>query len=182
LYTILENQLTPEFYTRNAQGIPERWVQRIRRSMSTLTPQFSANRTVREYTEKYYLPAAANYLQRAADNGAAGIRIVNANRQLKEKWGGLRLGDLQSTHTGDGWSFRISADLNGIDAAKVAIELYADSKTEEAPERIVMQPENGVYQAAVKTDRPDTDYTARIIPAYENIAMPLEDHQIHWQR
>src|SRR5258708_56343 len=55
LYNILEQQLIPEFYTRNEQGIPVQWVQRIRKSMSMLTPQFSANRTVREYTEKYYL-------------------------------------------------------------------------------------------------------------------------------
>lgn len=155
--------------------------------MSTLTPQYSANRTVREYTEKYYLPAATNYLQRAGDSGAAGIRIYKAHRQLQEKWGGLHLGDLQSTHTGDGWSFHISVDLNGIDPAKVAVELYADGKNEEAPERTVMQQDAGsdgsaIYQATIRTDRPATDYTVRVIPAYENISLPLEDTLIHWQR
>jgi len=187
LYAILEQQLIPEFYDRNAQGVPARWVQRIRKSMSTLTPQYSANRTVREYTEKYYLPAATNYLQRAGDNGAAGIRINKVHRQLQEKWGGLHLGDLQSTHTGDGWSFHISVDLNGIDPAKVAVELYADGKNEDAPERIVMQQGAGsdgsaIYQATIRTERPAADYTVRVIPAYENISLPLEDTLIRWQR
>jgi len=192
LYEILEHQLIPEFYDRNAQGIPERWVQRVRKSMSTLTPQYSANRTVREYTEKYYLPAAASYLQRAADNGAAGIRIVKTHRQLQEKWGGLHLGDLQSTHTGDGWSFHISINLNGIDPEKVAVQLYADGKntdgkSEEPAEKVTMQQEAGsdgsaIYLAHIKTDRPATDYTVRIIPAYENLSLPLEDPLIHWQR
>jgi len=46
----------------------------MRRSMSRLTPRFSANRAVREYTERYYLPAAAAYRVRAANRGARGLR------------------------------------------------------------------------------------------------------------
>lgn len=58
LYTILEQQVVPDFYTRNQKDIPEKWIEKMRHSMAVLTPQFSANRTVREYTKKYYLPAA----------------------------------------------------------------------------------------------------------------------------
>ena len=49
----------------------------MRESMARLTPRFSANRTVREYTEQHYLPAAAAYRERAADNGAVGSQVVN---------------------------------------------------------------------------------------------------------
>jgi starch phosphorylase len=59
LYDLLERQVVPEFYNRDENGIPRAWVAKMRESMARLTPQFSANRTVREYTEKYYLPAAA---------------------------------------------------------------------------------------------------------------------------
>ncbi|HXB33892.1 MAG TPA: alpha-glucan family phosphorylase, partial [Puia sp.] len=69
LFTILEQQVVPAFYHRNAAGIPVDWVAKVRQSMATLTPFFSANRTVREYTEKYYLPGAKAYADRAADNG-----------------------------------------------------------------------------------------------------------------
>lgn len=186
LYKILEQQLIPEFYTRNEQGIPTGWVQRMRKSMSTLTPQFSANRTVREYTEKYYLPAATNYLRRAADKGAAGNRIVAAHRELKEKWNGLQLGELHAEHTGDGWHFHIPVSLNDIDPGKVTVELYADNSDGNAPERITLQrsqdPAQTGYEASVKTGRPASDYTVRIIPAYEGIALPLEDTLIYWQQ
>ena len=67
LYDILEKEVIPQFYNRDASGIPTAWVARMRESMARLTPQFSANRTVREYTEQYYLPAAAAYRERAAD-------------------------------------------------------------------------------------------------------------------
>ena len=61
LYELLEREVIPEFYARDEQGIPTAWVARMRESMARLTPRFSANRTVREYTEQHYLPAATAY-------------------------------------------------------------------------------------------------------------------------
>ncbi len=58
LYERLEREVIPEFYTRNEKGIPTDWIARMRESMARLTPRFSANRAVCEYTEKHYLPAA----------------------------------------------------------------------------------------------------------------------------
>ena len=59
LYTLLEGEIRDTFYTRNEEGIPEGWLRKVRESMATLTPRFSTNRMVREYTETYYLPQAA---------------------------------------------------------------------------------------------------------------------------
>ena len=61
LYSVLENEIIPEFYQRDEHGIPRSWVARIRESMAALTPAFSANRTVRQYTEEQYIPAATAY-------------------------------------------------------------------------------------------------------------------------
>lgn len=55
LFDLLERDIVPEFYTRNEQGIPAAWVNRMRESMAQLTPRFSTNRAVREYTEQHYL-------------------------------------------------------------------------------------------------------------------------------
>jgi glycogen phosphorylase len=55
LYEILENQLVPEFYDRDDQGIPRRWIGRIRKSMETLIPVFNTDRMVTEYVKKYYI-------------------------------------------------------------------------------------------------------------------------------
>ena len=76
LYDLLEREVIPEFYTRDENGIPTAWVKRMRESMARLTPRFSANRTVREYTEQHYLPAATAYRQRAANKGAIGRQMV----------------------------------------------------------------------------------------------------------
>jgi glycogen phosphorylase len=56
LYRTLTEQVIPMFFKRDAQGIPRDWIQRIRRAMVTLVPQFSTDRMVKDYTRNYYLP------------------------------------------------------------------------------------------------------------------------------
>ena len=56
LYRTLTEQVVPLFFDRDANGIPRQWIQRIRRAMATLVPQFTTDRMVKEYTRKYYLP------------------------------------------------------------------------------------------------------------------------------
>ena len=88
LYNLLEGELVPEFYNRDEKGFPKAWVARIRESMAKLTPRFSANRTVREYTEQHYLPAAASYRVRASDKGAMGKKLVDWRHTFEQKWAG----------------------------------------------------------------------------------------------
>ena len=55
LYKVLTKEVIPLFFDRDEQGIPRRWLQRVRRAMVTLVPQFTTDRMVKEYTQKYYL-------------------------------------------------------------------------------------------------------------------------------
>jgi starch phosphorylase len=187
LYILLEQQIVPAFYERNQNNIPGKWIEKIRNSMAILTPKFSANRTVREYAEKYYLPAAEKYLQRAKDNGAIGKRIVNAEHELISKWSEMRFNNSKTEDIENGYVFTASIFLNEIDVDKVLVELYADGKSNDNAERISMQLQSSseqekFYRAQVHTKRPASDYTIRIIPNYENISVPLENNCIFWQR
>jgi starch phosphorylase len=57
LYALIENELVPMFYDRDARGIPHRWVQVVKQSIRTVLPQFSTRRMVKEYVRNVYLPA-----------------------------------------------------------------------------------------------------------------------------
>lgn len=57
LLTLFEQAIVPEFYQRDAAGIPHAWVTRMRRSMDTLTEAFSAKRMVADYVHTLYGPA-----------------------------------------------------------------------------------------------------------------------------
>jgi len=126
LYDLLEREVIPEFYTRDAKGIPTAWVTRMRESMARLTPRFSASRAVREYTEQHYLPAAAAYRERAADMGAIGRRMVNWRHALEKKWAELRFGEVKVETDGAQHVFEAQVYLDDLDPNAVRVELYAD--------------------------------------------------------
>ena len=188
LYTLLETQVAPEFYARDAHGIPARWVERMRQSMATLTPQFSANRTVREYTEGYYLPAATRYQQRAANQGAAGTAIMELRQKIGSEWDKLGFGEVQTEVVANGYLFHVPVQLGTLSPDNVVVELYANGLNSKTALRIPLVPDAVVsadgtyhYQALVATTRSTDDFTARLLPQYEGIAVPLEDNRILWQ-
>ena len=190
LYERLEGEVIPEFYARDEQGIPTAWVARMRESMAGLTPRFSANRTVREYTEQHYLPAATNYRQRAADRGVAGKQMVDWQHGLEQKWATLAFGDVKVETRGEQHVFEVQVCLNDLEPTAVRVELYAEGVMGSAPVRQeikcvhTLDDASGVYvySAAVSAGRPLADYTARVIPHCDGVAIPLEEARVLWQR
>ncbi|WP_305907078.1 alpha-glucan family phosphorylase [Methylomarinum sp. Ch1-1] len=190
LYDLLEYEVIPEFYTRDEQGIPTAWVARMRESMARLTPHFSTNRAVSEYTEQYYLPVASAYLARAADKGAIGTEMVNWQRDLAQKWSALHFGEVKLETDGEQHVFEVQVYFDDLDPASLRVELYANGVDGTPPERVEMAQVrqlvgaiNGyAYRAHVPAGRPATDYTARVIPQRNDVAVPLEAAHILWQR
>jgi starch phosphorylase len=190
LYDRLESEVIPEFYTRDGRGIPAAWVARMRESMARLTPRFSANRAVREYTEQHYLPAAVAYRERAADRGARGEQIIFWKHALEQKWATLRFGEIKVETVGTQHLFEVEVYLNDLDPDAVRLELYANSVNDGDPVRKEMKLVRELagaatgyfYSATVSATRPATDYTARVISYHDGVAVPLEAAQILWQR
>ncbi len=202
LYTLLEQEVVPSFYTRGDGDIPGSWIQRVRNSMAELTPYFSSNRTVREYTEKYYLPASQAYRARALDKGSEGRRIIGWKQRLELAWPGIRFGELRvKTEEGPKQGtrihrFEVTVWLAGLDPGGVAVELFAREPKGHPPFRQEMErlhltgaeevkgkeESHYVYIAQVASTRPAGDYTPRIIPRLEGVSVPLENACIVWQR
>ncbi len=190
LYDLVEREVVPEFYARNGQGIPTAWVARMRNSMASLTPRFSASRAVCEYTEQHYLPAAAAYRRRAVDKCAVGKSIANWEQALKEKRGTLSFGEVKVQTNAVQHIFEAEVFLNGLDPKAIRVELYANGTNGSGPVREEMThvvqnsgaDSGNVYVAQVLAIRPATDYTARVIPNCDGVTIPLEDSRILWQR
>ena len=190
LYDLLEREVIPEFYTRDESGIPTAWITRMRESMARLTPRFSSNRAVREYTEQYYFPAASAYRERVADTGAIGVQVVNWRHALDQKWTALRFGEVKFVTDNEQHVFEVEVYLDDLDPNAVRVELYADGVMGSAPVRQEMKrgrqllgASGGyVYGAAVSAARSAADYTARVIPHSHGVAIPLEDARILWQQ
>jgi starch phosphorylase len=190
LYALLEGQVIPEFYERNERDMPSKWLGRIRESMARLTPEFSATRGIREYTENHYLPAASGYHERAAGDSALGMGLLHWQQDIDRHWNTVRFGTLGiETHDGQHF-FQVKVLPGNLNPDQLTVELYADSvqagkpaiEAMTAPEPSPDSPGVLTYSAHVSATRPASDYTVRIIPLHPNASVPLEAEQIIWQR
>jgi starch phosphorylase len=190
LYERLEREVIPEFYARDEKGIPTAWVARMRESMARLTPLFSANRAVRQYTEQHYLPAAAAFRARQLDKGAVARQIVDWRHALEKQWPTLRFGEVKAETKGDQHLFEVQLYLGNVAPDAVRVELYADAANDGHAVQMEMKrvgpiagATNGfLYTASVPANRSTSEYTARVIPHYDGVAVPLEEARILWQR
>ena len=190
LYNTLEEEVIPQFYERDSDGIPQRWVARIRESMARLTPAFSSNRSVRQYTEEYYLRLGAAYRARSANGGAFAAVLLEWKAKTAGLWSHLRFGPLHTETRGGRHILEIPVYPSELDPGEVRVELYADAKAGHPVVRQEMTRGNALlgstgaylYLASVLANRPVTDYTPRIVPSKEGAFVPLESIEILWQR
>jgi starch phosphorylase len=102
----------------------------------------------------------------------------------------MRFGEVKFETNKQYYIFEVEVYLNDIEPNAIRVELYADGLNGSNPVRLEMKcisnlasSDSGyVYSALAPLTRSALDYTARVIPNYENVAVPLEVSQILWQR
>lgn len=187
LYNILGNEVAPLFYERDHNGMPTKWIAKIRSSMTQLACQYSATRAVREYTEKYYIPAAKLYKERNLNDSSKAEQIAKWRSQLDKCWSGLRFGEMKTETVNQTYEVDLYLFLNEIDPNNLKVELYAQGSPAVIYEMQCTGPiankfEYHLYKAKIPANRPINDFSARIVPYLEDVAIPLEANHILWQR
>jgi starch phosphorylase len=188
LFALLEHQVVPEFYARDANGIPRAWVARIRASLSRLAPRFSSNRMLEEYLDRLYLPAAESYRRRTDPHLKVARELRKWMHDLHHHWSGIHWGNLEVTPGGDRHRFRVQVYLGEIPPDSVTVELYAEPRPDSPGERHPLRrdrPLSGaaggyLYVGETAAGRAPSDYTPRVVPAHTEAAVPLEARFIAW--
>jgi starch phosphorylase len=188
LFAVLEQQVVPEFYARDADGIPRAWVARIRASLSRLTPRFSSNRMLAEYLDRLYMPAAESYRRRTDPQLKVARELRKWMHDLHHHWSGIHWGNLEVAPGGDRHQFRVQVYLGEIPPDAVAVELYAEPRPGSQGERHPLRrdrPLSGaaggyLYTGETPAGRAPADYTPRVVPTHAEAAVPLEARFIAW--
>jgi len=100
LYDLIEKEVAPRFYDRDADGVPVRWVEMLRHTLASLGPKVLASRMVRDYTRQLYSPAAAT--ARALNSDFDGARDLAAwKARVRGAWPGVKIEHVESSGIGD---------------------------------------------------------------------------------
>ncbi len=130
LYHLLEQEIVPTFYERDASGLPRRWLQMMKASLAKLGPRFNTHRMVREYVQRLYKPAAADFGRLAAEDFAEARAEADWSERIREHWHEVAILEVRLDQEGSrvtiGSELRVEAlvRLGGLQPSDVAVEAY----------------------------------------------------------
>jgi len=128
LYNILENEVIPCFYERESGGLPLRWLKRMKASMKMAMQDFSAQRMVNQYSQRFYQPGTQQYHALLADQAKLAVAKSQANERLTKLWKEIVIDFpvLQTEGTlrvGDQLHINVLVNLGQIKPDEVDVEL-----------------------------------------------------------
>jgi starch phosphorylase len=128
LYDLLEHDIIPLFYDRGNDGLPRGWIAKMKHSMKKLGPVFNTNRMVRQYTEKYYMPAQAAWGHLATDDYRKAIDLVDWKQRVRAHWDDVRIARAQlqkrEADVGSALNVGIEVQLGALTPGDVAVQIY----------------------------------------------------------
>lgn len=94
LYTTLEKEVIPQFYYLNEIGLPDKWIEKMKKSIIMAGKGFSSNRMLTDYTEKFYLPAIESSIKLSKDNHNLTRDISKWVDNINNNWDKVRITEL----------------------------------------------------------------------------------------
>ncbi|MEU1013896.1 glycosyltransferase family 1 protein [Streptomyces sp. NPDC005890] len=189
LYDLLEQRVAPRFYERGRAGLPDRWIEMVRQTLSLLGPKVLAGRMVREYVDRLYVPAAQAHRALTPDTAS---ELAAWKARVRAAWSGVSVDHVETTATsataelGTSVGLRVRVALGSLTPDDV--EVQAVSGRVDAEDRITdatvvpLKPTGTpdlegrlLYEGPLSLDRTGPyGYTVRILPTHRLLASAAE--------
>ena len=140
IYSLLENEIQPLYYNRNAQGFSEGWIKTIKNSIATIAPHYTMKRQLDDYYDKFYIKEAANFKKLSANNNKLAKELAAWKETVAQRWDSIRVVSkddsvLYGAETGKKYTLRYVIDEQGLNDA-VGLELISIKTDKNGEEHI----------------------------------------------
>ncbi len=191
LFGLLEREIVPLFYHRDAHGIPVQWIDKMKDNWRTLGPFVTAARMVRDYTSQLYEPAAASAATLLDNDSSRGKALAHWKQRIVQSWADVKVVDVDidaaAANEGDERTIRAHVELGALDAAEVTVQALhgpIDSAGSfiDTPASITLQPAgDGAFEAAYTVGEAGPyGVTVRAIPRHADQISPMELGLVAW--
>nr|WTB33793.1 alpha-glucan family phosphorylase [Streptomyces sp. NBC_00830] len=192
LYELIEERIAPRFYDRGAEGLPERWVEMVRRTVGSLGPKVLAGRMVRDYVERLYAPAA---LAHRSLDAATARELADWKARVRAAWPRVAVDHVEavapsaagsSAELGSTLALRVRIALGALEPCDVEVQAVAgrvDSADAISDAQVFpLKPTGGqdlegrwLYEGPLALDRTGPyGYTVRVLPAHPLLVTSAE--------
>jgi glycogen phosphorylase len=196
LYTLLEQEIVPLFYDRGPDGVPARWVSKMKTAMGAVCPEFNAHRMVREYAERFYLPGMRRGAELATEGYGRARELAAWVQQLRQGWPEVRFLELRDdapevASYGDRVTVRARVALGALQPSDVVAQLHAGGVSASG-ELISPQAHRMEYVGPASDDghlfvgtvdctaTGRLGYTVRLLPSHRDLVSPFDVGSILW--
>ncbi len=196
LYNLLEKDLAPLFYERDRDGIPRRWIAKMKNSMKRLSPAFCTNRMVAEYAARFYVPAAQRFSYLADGGDGSKLRpIIDWRRRFRACGSQVHITHVQvdngrELHTGEKAPVSVSVFLGAIPPEFVRVQMVSGVVDGEGKicnghatdlTRAGEQEREYRYRGELDCSESGTyGFSVRVIPAHPDVRIPFEHPWVVW--
>jgi starch phosphorylase len=197
LYQLLENQIIPLYYAKPDGKLPLAWLQLMRESIRSVTPEFNTHRMVKEYTERLYVPAAQAYREFLQNDCAAASDLSQWKSRIRKDWPQVKIDqvevnnkDRQNIPVGESLELSARVHLGAVDPRHVRVEAYhgeADNGGIKNPAITTLNQagQNGdgsyLYRGSVPASESGAyGFSVRVLPTHPHLQQDHELRLITW--
>ena len=194
IYSLLENEILPLYYNRNAQGFSEGWIKTIKSSIATIAPHYTMKRQLDDYFDKFYIKEAANFKKLSANNNKLAKELAAWKETVAQRWDSIRVVSkddsvLYGAETGKKYTLRYVIDEQGLNDA-VGLELISIKTDKNGEEHIFSKREftmvgregnNYTFEATFEPDVAGSFKSCvRMYPKNENLVYREDFCYVKW--
>jgi glycogen phosphorylase len=197
LLTLLEQEVVPLYYDRDANGIPTRWIEFMKACIAANAPVFNTDRMLQEYTARYYHPLEQRFDSMSENDFARARSLAEWKTRVEESWPDVHISALagelpSSVPAGRDLLIQALVEPGGLSPDELRAEVLIGkvngtgelSHSVAAPMRLIEQTrERGLlYEAAIAPPSKDglQGFTVRVIPHHEDLVSPFLPGFVAW--
>jgi glycogen phosphorylase len=196
LYDLLEKEVVPLFYDRDADALPRRWIAKMKDAIRLNCPFFNTARMVGEYAQRAYFPASDRYHTLTAQNYAPAKELADWKTKLNDSWYNIKIKDIDISSNTDvkvnqTITVKAKVDLANLGKDDIQVELYRgaiDANGEIVNgEPVVMENQGtdshnlNLYSAEVAYHTSGLQgLSLRVLPKHPHLANSYEPRLIVW--
>ncbi|MBC8441266.1 MAG: alpha-glucan family phosphorylase [Deltaproteobacteria bacterium] len=185
LFNVLENEVIPKFYDKKRGNPPVKWIKMMKEAMKMAILDFSSDRMVREYSTRFYIPAARNFKLLTDESARKTKELALTQSRLTSLWNGIRLSKPEVTTgidfiVGDTFRITLKVFLGELTPEEVEVQIYhgkirsSDHLEGSRAETMWLQETTAegthIYACTITcSDSGRFGYTARVIPKGDEV-------------
>ena len=130
IYNTIEEQIAPKYYARNADNIPHEWVSSVKKCVADIASNFTTNRMLIDYEERFYDKLAARKRELCADAYRTARGIAAWKRKVSAAWDQVRIVDVQRVKidkeavcVGETYHFAVTLDIANLRPEDIGVEM-----------------------------------------------------------